>query len=412
MKILFLTHVLPYPLVGGAKIRAYYILRQLALDHEIMLVSFVRDSDSVDDIEHLRQFCAEVHVIPLKRSRKMDARSLLISFWHKLPAVILRDRQKEFEQTVIDLASQHTFDCIHADQTAMAQFALIGRDAAGSPKPKLILDQHNALFRVVKRQAGYERPIVRLLWRRESNLLRQYEVELCRQFDRILFVSEEDRRLLEDLVIQENGDQDLEKFFTFPICIEPKGKGMVSTLTSERRIIYMGTMFWPPNREGILWFCREVLPLIWEASPETDVHITGRNPSRRIRDLVRLESQEGGHVFVNGFVADLKSLIVDARVFIVPLWAGGGMRVKILDAWSWGIPVVSTSIGAEGIEYRRGEDILIADDPLTFSKCVLSILLDDQLANHLRDYGRQAVEMRYDWRKIYPMLNGVYKALV
>jgi glycosyltransferase involved in cell wall biosynthesis len=111
---------------------------------------------------------------------------------------------------------------------------------------------------------------------------------------------------------------------------------------------------------------------------------------------------------VKGFVPDPTDVIAESRVFVVPLLAGGGMRVKILDAWIWGLPIVSTTIGAEGILKNPGEDILIADEPKEFAAEVVRVLKDPALAYKLREKGRASVEMYYDWQQVYQRLDDVY----
>jgi polysaccharide biosynthesis protein PslH len=153
--ILFLTQVLPYPLSGGAKIRAYYVIRYLAQKQPVTLVSFVREDDTPEAVAHLRGICHAVHTVPIVRSRLRDGRALLESLATGLPAVIARDRMPAMEQLLARLLRETPFAAVHADQTAMAQYALFARKQ--QPDLRLVLDQHNALFQLVQRQADDER---------------------------------------------------------------------------------------------------------------------------------------------------------------------------------------------------------------------------------------------------------------
>jgi glycosyltransferase involved in cell wall biosynthesis len=167
-------------------------------------------------------------------------------------------------------------------------------------------------------------------------------------------------------------------------------------------------MFWPPNVEGVLWFAREVFPRVLDEVPKTRFVVVGKDPPQEIRDL----AMQIRNVQITGYVVDPVPYLADTAVFVVPLRAAGGMRVKIVDAWCWGVPIVSTSIGAEGIAVRHGENILIADAPDAFAQAVVRILQDPALGEHLRKNGRRWVEERYNWQRVYAQWDEVYRRLV
>lgn len=411
--ILLLTQVLPYPLTGGAKIRAYYMLRQIARRHQVTLVSFVRDDDPPGAVQHLAQFCRAVHTVPIERSRLRDGLAFAQSLLTAQPASILRDGVPAMQALLRRLARQTPFAIVHADQTAMAQYALYARDAhPAQRRPRILLDQHNAMYLLVQRQAGYESGLRRLIWQREARLLRRYESGLMEQFDHVLTVTAEDRRALLELLAPSRREQLGHKFTALPICVDPAGKEPVPHDDRGPHILHLGTMFWPPNVEGVLWFARDVLPLILREAPQAHFTIAGKNPPPTIGALAQDGSPVQGHVEITGFVPDARPLLARCRAFIVPVRAGGGMRVKIIDGWQWGLPIVSTTIGAEGIETRPGENILLADEPQDFAAAVVSLLAGGQLNRSLRDAGRRWVEERYDWRKVYRAVDDIYDALL
>lgn len=414
MRILFLTQVLPYPLVGGAKIRAYYVLRQLAQQHQITLVSFRRADDRQEDVAHLEQFCAAVYTVPLSRSARQDARALLTSLVSDQPLVIARDRIPVMEALLARLVQDAPFDAVHADQTAMAQYALYAQtvQARHSRPPRILLDQHNALYLLVTRQARYERgPLRRWLWRREARRLARYEADLLPRFDHILTVTAEDRAALLRLLPPAAAESAAHKLTALPICVDPGARPPLPRRDREPRIIHLGTMFWPPNVEGVLWFANEVLPLIVQQVPDACFTIAGKQPPESVQRLALDGAPLARHVEVTGFVPNAEPLLASSRVFVTPVRAGGGMRVKIIDAWQWGLPLVSTTIGAEGIATRPGENILLADEPQPFADAVVRVLTDADLAQRLRANGRAWVEAHYDWRSVYPRLNAIYQAL-
>jgi polysaccharide biosynthesis protein PslH len=405
MKILFLTQVLPYPLVGGAKIRAYYMLRHLAQQYAVTLVSFVREDDRPEDVAHLAKFCTAVHTVPMVRSRWRDALGLLASVTSGQPAAITRDRVPAMQRLLARLVRETAFDVVHADQTAMAQYALHASEqsAAQGHRPRTLLDQHNAMYLLVARQAALERGPARLIWRREARLFRRYELGLLRDFDHVLWVTAEDLEAAARLATEE-GDNvafDRAKQTVVPICVDPEGVAPVVPAADAAEIVHLGTMFWPPNVEGVLWFAEQVLPLVLAKLPNAHFTVAGKGPPPAVQALAEPGSPVAGRVDVAGFVPDALPLLQQARAFIVPVRAGGGMRVKIVDGWQWALPVISTTIGAEGIETRNGENILLADSAEAFAAAVVRVLTDDRLAAALRANGRRWVETHYNWRTVY-----------
>jgi glycosyltransferase involved in cell wall biosynthesis len=406
MQILFLTQVLPYPLDAGPKIRAYYVLRHLAeRGHEVTLVSFVRGDNTQGQVAHLEGFCRAVHTVPMCRSRARDVRFLAQSLLTGQSFIIVRDTEATMQRLVGRLLDKENFDVIHADQLWMAQYA---RDCN---KVKRVLDQHNAVYLIPQRLAQCEgNPLKRLLLEREWRALARYEADVCQRFDWVVTVTEEDRQLLLHLYSNDNAPFTTQsgnsQTSVIPICVDPDEKPLMKRRPAVNRILILGTMFWLPNVEGTLWFAQEVLPLVLREVPDATLTIIGKNSPQSIRQLAE---SPGSNVEATGYVEDLILYLEESAVFVVPLHAGGGMRVKILDAWCWGIPIVSTTIGAEGIEVRNGENILIADAPEEFARAVVSVMKDPALARQLRSNGRKWVEQKYNWRTVYRKWDEVYE---
>ena len=397
MKILFLTQVLPYPLDSGPKIRAYYVLRQLAAEHQITLVSFVRTQKETKNAEHLRPYCKSIHLLPMVRSRSRDAWHMAGSLFSGRPFVIQRDRSASMRKSLKIFTSEDSYDVIHADQLNMAQYAL------GCQARSRILDAHNAVWTVVHRLCqstswGLRRLLLELEWRK----MRRYEGEVCSRFDRIVAVTEEDRYALASIT------EDTPDMHVIPIAVDTAALRKVQYDGESQRIVSVGTMFWPPNVEGMLWFVKAVYPLIKRALPEATLDIIGARPVPEIREL----SQPDKGIRVLGYVEDVLPYLRQSAVFVVPLRAGGGMRVKILDTWARGIPIVSTSNGCEGIAgAAHEENILVADQPAEFADQVVRVMRDRNLAHRLVHNGRYTVETSYDWRSLYNDYTRLYHEL-
>lgn len=406
-RILFLTEVLPYPLDAGPKIRAYYVLRHLAERHSVTLASFIRREDQPSHIRHLETFCRHVYTIEMRRSPMKDAESLLRSLVTGKPFIILRDDIHEMKVGLQELVSLGSFDVIHADQMSMAQFALYARnqvrDAKKRQQTKVLLDAHNALFRVFEQIASSQRdPLHRWGWQRETRLMERYEKATCLRFDHVVFVTDEDRRALV------TPDANNGHFSTIPICVDLNDRPLLDVDANARIITHLGTMFWPPNAEGVIWFAREVLPRVREEVPDVQFVIIGKNPPKEVDRLL----QEIPNVQVTGYMPNPKPYLTQTAGFIVPLHAGAGMRVKILDAWAWGLPVVTTTVGREGIDVDAGNTALVADDPATFAQHVVALLNNADLRANLRANGRAWVNERYNWQRIYSRWDEVYEKVL
>jgi len=414
INILLLTQVLPYPLDAGPKVRAYHMLRHLSQQHPVTLVSFVRPDDKPAYVDHLRGIAAAVHTVPIQRSLARNLRAAAKGLLTGLPMVIVRDETDAMADLLRRLTAATPFDVIHADQLSMAWWAQLAASpspsVAPSRLPATLLDEHNAIYKLTERMAAESTGLRRLIAQREARAFRRYEREMLRRFDAILTVTDEDRALLLDLFDEPERSQQAARFTTLPICIDPattppvhSSRSAITPLT----ILHLGTMFWPPNVAGVLWFAREVLPLIWQRIPEARFTIVGKNPPPEVQALA-----SDPRIQVAGYVADPLPCLQQADVFIVPLFSGGGMRVKILDGWLWGLPIVATPIGAEGIDLRAGENILIAGDPSSFAEATTRLLTDPALNRQMRVAGRRWVEQTYAWQVVYRRVDAVYAGLL
>ena len=357
-RILFLTQVLPYPLNAGPKVRAYHMLRHLAGQHEVTLVSFVRPDDSADAIAHLGDICHAVHAVPMRRSTWRNLRAAAKGLLTGLPIVMARDEIEEMQALVHRLAVSKGFDAVHADQLSMSAYGLL---AAHEGRLPALLDEHNAIYLLTQRMMADEHNwIRRVVMAREAKAFARYEARTCRTYDAVLTVTPEDLQHLLALYPVEQRVALRAKFTVVPISVDPDDVPAVSHRPGVApTILHVGTMFWPPNVAGVLWFAREVLPLIHRQLPEARFVVVGKAPPPEVQALA-----SDPRITVTGYVAKLEPYLAEADAFVVPLHAGGGMRVKILDAWLWGLPIVSTPIGAEGIESRDGENIMLAEGAL------------------------------------------------
>lgn len=399
MQILYLSQLIPYPVDAGPKVRIYHVLQYLAqAGHDVTLVAFCRPNDKPEHIEHMRRYCTAVHTVMMHRSRLKDMYYLASSLLRRRPFLIARDSVDQMHQLVQQLLQENQFDAVHADQLWMAQYALAAKQA--QPSLTAVLDQHNATYLVPKRLAnGSRNPLMKWILQQESAHMAQFEVASCQQFDQVIWVTAEDKTA----VAQVAANPDSIRGPVIPICADPAAKPAVARQPNGRRVTFLGGLHWPPNAEGIVWFAREVWPHIHQAVPDAIFTVMGKDPPSE------LQPDQIPNLEVTGYVDDVQPYLQQTAVFIVPLHAGGGMRVKIIDGWSWGLPIVSTTIGAEGIQYHDGHDLLIADTAQAFAAATVRLLQAPASAAELAGNGRRTLETHYDWRLIYQKWDEIYK---
>jgi glycosyltransferase involved in cell wall biosynthesis len=295
------------------------------------------------------------------------------------------------------LALETDFDIAHADQMNMAQYA------ARVPGALKILDAHNALWLLYKRLwRTMESGPRKWLLGRDYRLLKRYEGRVCREFDAVLAVSGEDK-----IALEEAAGRSLDATVV-PIAIDVDEVKVVQRDAEPRHILHIGTMYWPPNVDAVTWFVQKIYPLIREQRPDAQFDVVGSRPPTELLTF----NGTGQGINVTGYVEDPTPYQQRAAVMIVPLLAGGGMRVKILNALAEGIPVVSTTLGCEGIKVTPGHDILVGDTPEAFAAQVLQVLGDPGLGRQLAANGRRLAQEMYDYRNACRPLEDVYARAV
>jgi len=394
MRVLLLTQVLPYPPDSGPKVKTWNVLKYLAQHHEVTLASFVR-GDQTADVRCLQRYCRAVYTVPMERGIFQDGWAMLRSLVNSQPWMMVRDERTMMQHLIAQLTSETHFEVVHADQLNMAQYAARVRGA------RKILDAHNALWLLYKRLwetlgAGPKKWLLGRDWR----LLKQYEGRMCREFDAVLAVSQEDR-----LALEEAAGRPLD-ITVIPIAIDTDAIQPVMRRPDANHILHIGTMYWPPNIDGIEWFIREIYPHIRARQSGVVLDVVGARPPQELIDL----SSNGTGINVTGYVRDTRPYLEQAGVFIVPLRAGGGMRVKILEALAQGLPVVSTTLGCEGIAVEPGRHLFIADNPQDFAQATLRVLENKNLADELGRNGRRLIETNYDYRVACHPLQDVYRS--
>ena len=407
-KILFLTQIVPFPPDAGPKVKTYHVIRALVgQGHSVTLVSFVRPEE-VRHIPALQNICKAVYTVPIRRSRIADVGYMVGSYLTNRPFLIERDDLRPMQETVNRLVQEDDFQFIHADQLTMVQFALRGASAFPGKKPKVIFDAHNAVWTIVERMKDNARFFLKPVLAVEAKRVKQYEGELLRKVDHVLAVTDIDQKLLEEaLHFSKPGKHDrVSPMTVIPIAVDTQKLKPLNRKTGSKNIVTLGTLHYPPNADGIRWFFNEVFPLVQKRVPGATLTIIGKNPPQ---DFVELAERNPGIIKVTGYVDDLVPYLEESALMVVPVRAGGGMRVRILEAFAYAMPVVTTTVGLEGIHGTPDHDVLVADTPVHFASRTVELLEDASLQEKLAINGRELATGRYDWQAVLAAMRPIYE---
>jgi len=393
LKILMLSLYYPYPLDQGSNIRVYNLLARLAERHEVDLITYgPREEATPPGLDKLRHHCGAVTIVsptPLVHGRIVRAAALLFS----RPRSVVLGHDPAMDTAVATALRQSRYDVVLVEWLWLTPYvATLGETPC-------VLDDHNAEAFMFERQVrlANEGAGVRLRQRLTLFKLRRYERGALRRFNEVTAVSDVDRGRL----IALGGNP--RKITTAPngvdveaIAFEERGDAAAST-----RLIYPGSLTYPPNLDACMHFAAHILPLVRERRPAATLAITGKTPTA-VPPALLMEGVE-----LLGYVDEVKPVISGSAAMVVPLRQGGGTRLKILEAMALGVPIVSTSVGAEGIDVTHGENILLADTPDAFARRVVEILDDPALGARLARAARDLVEHEYSWASIATKMEAV-----
>jgi polysaccharide biosynthesis protein PslH len=381
-----LVQTLPFPPDSGVAIRTYNVMRLLARDYDVTALCFYRvkhgqasrDLDAcvrgLGKIARVRAFA-----IPQEHSR---ARLL----WDHGRSVLTRKvytdyayESAEFAAAVRAEVASGDYALAHVDSLDLAPYFRLLGDLP------VVCVHHNIESALLRRRAGVAKSaLLRRYLAFQADLMERAEREWCPRVRLNVVVSPDDAKGIAALAP------------TARVELVPNGVDIDTyqpgTVTDPRGVVFVGGTTWFPNRDALEFFAQDVLPILRTRVP--DVHITWAG---RSSEEERIAYREKYGIELTGYLDDIRPTVAAAACYIVPLRVGGGTRLKILDAWSMGKAIVSTSVGCEGLVTADGENILIRDDPATFAEAIAQVLLDPALRERLGRAGRIGVEERYSW---------------
>lgn len=400
MRILMLSPYPPYPPRGGGALRIYHLLRGLAARHPVTLLSFAPDEAAATAMRPLRDL-AEVRIVigPPARSLGQRALTTLVSPW---PDMALRNASTAYSATLTELLANEQFEVVLAESIEMAPYLLQARHSGA----RLVLDEFNAEYLLQRRAALNDlrrAPRPQALIGGSYSLIQwfklaAFERRVLQTIDRALVVSAEDAAALHRLAPNA------------PLHLVPNGVDCShfapQAASPSNDLVFIGTLDYRPNVDAVLWFAHEVLPRIRRQHPALRLRLIGRRPHPSLLAL-----HDNQTIIVTGEVADTRPALASAAAVIIPMRIGGGSRLKLLEALAMAAPVVSTTMGAEGIPgLRDGEHLLLADTPAAMAAAVNRLVTDRPFAQRLGQAGRAFVCAGYDWAQIMPRLEAALQA--
>ena len=394
MKILL---TLPRPLFPpdtGGKIRSLQVLARLANRAEVHAVSFADPQRDAAAIQEMRSVFRSYTPVMWREAKRYSPRFLAELFANQfslLPYFLSKYYAPHFRSTVEHLLTSGNFDLLFCDFLHTAAPL-----QTSNFKPKIMFE-HNVEFLLRKRKWEMEeRSVRRAILSAEWKKTKRIEGQTCHRFDQVIAVSQEDEETLRQ-------DLGIKHVATIPTGVDADFFRPLENCSKPGQLVFVGSMDWDPNEDGIVWFLREVYPLIRRQVRNANFTIVGRNPSSRLRTIASNQPSTN----ITGWVADVRPYLAQAEVVVVPLRVGGGTRIKIPEAMAMQKPVVSTPVGAEGLPFRDRREIRIAEKPEDFAQAVTELLTNTSFRNSLATAARERVVRDHGWEAVIEKLEAV-----
>ncbi len=377
-KILILSSRVPYPQVGGDRIRIYNTAKILSKNYEIDLLCLNEGTIESGYLERLREVFNEVTCFsyhPLKF--KWNA---FKGLFLKKPLQVSYYYFKEIQRWIDEKYGD--YDLIFCNHIRTAEYM---KNIACAK----IVDLHDAISMSYARARLNAKGWWKAVYLVENRKLLPYEIKTTDEFDKSFIVSDVDRHYL-----VKNGAE-REKIITVPVAVKDEVINRVSKVKEKYELVFLGKMDYPPNEDAVIYFVENIFPVLKREKQNLKFIIVGAKPTRRVLKLRKTDGVE-----VTGFMEDPYQYVEASEVFVVPMRFGAGVQNKILEAMALGKPVVTTSLGVEGIKGREDEHFLVADKPEEMVEKIMDLLESRKRRRSIGRRARALIEERYTWKRI------------
>jgi len=386
---LFLTSRLPFPPIGGDKLRVFKFLEFLSKENYITLFLFIDNKFQIPDIEVYKKYFSRIEIIYLPPH--ISYLNCIIGLFGKLPLQVYYYRSRRMRKLIEK--EIENFDLVFVHLIRMAEYV------KGFKMIPKILDLTDAISLNYRRSIKYQKGLKYLISRIEKNRVLKYEIEIIKNFDKNFLVSETDKNYLNEYAETES------------VEIIPNGVDLEYFSYNENNfdakcIVFMGNMRTYPNNDTVKYFCDSIFPIVLRRYPDVKFYIVGANPTREVFALGKRKN-----VIVTGEVDDIRPYIRRAVIFVCPLRVGSGILNKILESMALGTPVVTSTIGIEGIDAIPNEEILVSDDKYEFAEKIISLMENPDLRNRIALSGRKLIEEKYSDKIVMNKFKNVFHQL-
>jgi GT2 family glycosyltransferase/glycosyltransferase involved in cell wall biosynthesis len=390
LDILFVSPYSLYPPTHGGGVFMYQAVKALSQRHRVHVLAFVDREEELETNRHLEKYAASVECVHRPYQPRGD-------FLGLTPYAVRCFSSDDFRRRVQRALFRHDVDILQLEYTQLGQY---GGGLAHTPT---FLFEHDVYFQATRRQMLRARGATEFTtsfveWLRAL----QYEPRMLRRMDRVQACSQHEQRLLES-VLGRNGTPKV--LAGCRAAVDVKDHPPVFEGREPRTALFIGNFQHVPNTEALRFLVRQMLPRLRQACPGAELVVAGAEANPEVEALVRAEG-----VRYLGRVADIREPLTRYSVFVCPIFSGSGVRVKILEAFAAGIPVISTPLGAEGLGCQDGRELLLASDGLGFSSAVMSLFNDPARAASMAKQARQTAEEKWDWSETMKNLEASYRS--
>lgn len=388
MKVLMLTPYLPYPLYSGGQVRLFNLIKNLSRSHEITLFSFIRHEEEKKYIDELLKYCLRIEVF--KKIKPWSLQTLFKTVFSPYPLLMKMYDLPEVRDKIRREIDGGNYNLIHAECFYVMQNL---SDAPGLP---IVLAEQNIEYLVYQRFVRKFRllPLKPLMYF-DILKIKFWEKRFWQKVNRLVAMSEEEKKLtgLTGVEVVPNGVDTA--YFAKKVFEKDK----------EPTVVFVGNFKWIKNQDALRYLYSEIWPKIVKDMPSAKLLVVGRDISKRLRDFL------GEEVTVEEGIEDIRQAYQKAHLLLSPVRAGGGTSYKVLEAMASSLPVVTTSLGIEGIAAKDGREVIVRDDPEDLAGAVVELLKNEKKREEMGKKAQKLIEEKYDWGKIAAKLGRIWEGV-
>jgi polysaccharide biosynthesis protein PslH len=397
MNILFLSTENPYPPDHGHHIRTYNVLKYLSQENNIYFIGFAKNSNELKYNKQLGQFCKSVDMFMLSggRNKLYLILFLFLNLFSLKPFAVKRYYKKEAKNKIVQILKENDIDLIHFDMLHLGMYCNYVNSV-----PKILVNHNVESLRLIRLLRVQKNIFVKLYLYIQYLKLVHFEKKTCPKFDKCIVVSDADKKVLTEMCVKNN-------FEIVPNGVDIKYFKPNNSNVKTKSLVWTGGMGGLYNKDAVDCFLDNIFPIIKARIPDVKVTFVGSSPTSK---LIKTAQNSPG-IEITGYVDDVRPYMNESSVFIAPLRSGSGTKIKVLNALALEKAVVTTSIGAEGINVEHKKNVIISDETKEFAEQTIYLLENPQIAKKIGENGRKFIEDNYAWEIIFNKMNHIYEEL-